>query len=192
MSHALDYLVEVGQIAAQLDDAEVERLADKLAELRVRGGRLFLAGLGGSAANCSHAASDFRKLAGIQAIALSDNVSELTARANDEGFHGVYAEAIEVSNPKPDDALFVFSVGGGAGGVSEPLVRAVNVARYHGMNVLGVVGRDGGYTKQHGDCVVLIPNVQPSRVTPHTEAFHMVVLHCLVSHPKLQRAKTKW
>jgi D-sedoheptulose 7-phosphate isomerase len=163
-----------------------------LRDVRDRKGRLFLVGLGGSAANCSHAASDFRKLAGIQAVSLCDNVAEITARANDEGFHGIYSEALNASNPKADDALFVFSVGGGSGGVSEPLVQAVNAARYNGMNVLGVVGRDGGHTKQYGDCVILVPNVEPSRVTPHTEAFHMVVLHCLVSHPVLQKYSTKW
>lgn len=192
VTHVAEYLDETAKIAAAIDATMMERMVEALAGLRDVGGRLFLAGLGGSAANCSHAASDFRKLAGIQAIALSENVAELTARANDEGFGGIYAEALETYGPTPNDVLFVFSVGGGAGGVSEPLVRAVMRAKQYGMLVVGVVGRDGGYTREHGDVVVLVPNLSPARVTPHAESFQVVLLHCLVSHPKLQRRATKW
>lgn len=192
MSHTAAYMTEVALIAQALDTPVVERMAHELHALRACDGRLFVAGLGGSAANASHAASDFRKLCGIQAISLSDNIAELTARANDEGFGSIYAEALEAHVPTRDDALFVLSVGGGSDGVSAPLVRAIDRARRYGMFVYGVVGRDGGYTKKHGDCVVLVPNLEPARVTPHTEAFQMVLIHCLVSHPMLQRAPTKW
>ena len=156
--------------------------------LRERGGRLWIAGLGGSAANASHAANDFRKLCGIEAYCLTDNISELTARANDEG----WAEAFSLAYAKKDDALFVLSVGGGTEHVSVPITNALEAASHIGMRILGIVGRDGGNTKHAGDCVVVVPTVEPARITPHAEAFQAVIWHCLVSHPSLQRKPTKW
>jgi len=192
--HAKQFFREVGAIAESIDLAAVERLADELAALRERGGRLFLLGVGGSAANCSHAVNDFRKLCGIEAYTPVDNVSELTARINDEGWDSIFAEWLRGSKASERDAVFVFSVGGGNAekNVSTNIVAGLKEAKRRGLKVFGVVGRDGGYTKQVGDAVVVIPTVDPSRVTPHTEAFQAVVWHCLVSHPGLQRIATKW
>lgn len=192
MNHSESYLAETSRIACELDAAAIERLVHKLHELRARRGRLFLAGLGGSAANASHAASDFRKLAEIEAYALNDNAAELTARANDETWASVYEGMLYASRAGESDALMVLSVGGGTESVSLPLVRAINYAKGERMAVLGIVGRDGGYTKTRGDAVVVVPNLYPERVTPHAEAFQVVVLHCLVSHPLLQKARTTW
>lgn len=194
MTHTLQYFTEVQKIAATLDYAAIERLGRELAELREREGRLFLLGVGGSAANCAHAVNDFRKLCGIEAYAPTDNVSELTARTNDEGWHTVFSEWLKVSRAKAKDAVLVFSVGGGnmEKNVSPNIVAALQEARGRGMKIFGIVGRDGGYTKQVGDVVVLIPTVDDNRVTPHAEAFQAVVWHCLVSHPVLQQNKTKW
>ena len=194
MSHTEQFFAEVQQIAASLDYATIERLGRELADLREREGRLFLLGVGGSAANCAHAVNDFRKLCGIEAYAPTDNVSELTARTNDEGWHTVFSEWMKVSRAKATDAVLVFSVGGGnmEKNVSPNIVAALQEARGRGMKIFGIVGRDGGYTKQVGDVVVLIPTVDDSRVTPHAEAFQAVVWHCLVSHPALQQHKTKW
>lgn len=189
MSHAARYLAEVGRIAAQIYSGDVERMVDELAALRARGGRLFLAGLGGSAANCSHAAADFRTLCGIEAMA-ADSMAELTAGANDEGWPGAFQGLMRFA--RAGDALMVLSVGGGAGVVSVPLLQAVNRAKLAGISVFGLVGRDGGYVKERGDCVIVVPTVEASRVTPHTEAFQMVLIHCLVSHPLLQQRPTKW
>jgi len=193
-SHAEEYFAEASQIIESIDCAMVERIAEGLADLRTRGGRLFLLGVGGSAANCSHAVNDFRKLCGIEAYTPVDNVAELTARTNDEGWETVFAGWLSVSRANENDAIFVFSVGGGnaAANVSVNLVRAVDEAKRKGLRIYGVVGRDGGYTKQLGDAVLVIPTVNGERVTPHTEAFHAVVWHCLVSHPKLQLVDTKW
>jgi D-sedoheptulose 7-phosphate isomerase len=192
--HCKSYLEEVAAIANTIDHKALEVLAAELADLRSRGGRLFLVGVGGSAANCSHAVNDFRKLCGIEAYTPVDNVSELTARTNDEGWDTVFAAWLATSNASARDALFVLSVGGGdaAQNISANIVAAVDEARTRGMRVLGVVGRDGGHTKRRGDTVVVVPSVEPSRVTPHTEEFQAVVWHCLVSHPSLQRAPTKW
>lgn len=192
MSHTQTYLAETAQIAGMIDAQEIERMAVELIQLRERGGRLFLAGLGGGAANCSHAANDFRKLAGIHAIALCDNVSELTARMNDEGPGSAFADMMDASRAQQIDALFVFSVGGGADGVSLPIIGAIGKALDLGMRIFGVVGRNGGATKDRGHCVIVVPIVNPERVTPHTEAFQMVILHLLVSHPLLQTRATKW
>jgi D-sedoheptulose 7-phosphate isomerase len=194
MSHANRYFAEATTILSQLDAGAVDRLAGELAELRARGGRLFLLGVGGSAANCSHAVNDFRKLCGIEAYAPTDNVSELTARTNDEGWDTVFSEWLKISRANDKDAIFVFSVGGGDAerNVSPNLVKAVKEAKTRGLKIYGVVGRDGGYTKKAGDLVIVIPTVDASRVTPHTEAFHAVVWHCLVSHPALQVTATKW
>jgi D-sedoheptulose 7-phosphate isomerase len=155
---------------------------------------LFVLGVGGSAANCAHAVNDFRKLCGIEAYAPTDNVAELTARTNDEGWETVFAGWLEVSRAGPRDAILVFSVGGGNAerNVSVNLVRGLDFARSKGLKIYGVVGRDGGYAKQVGDAVVVVPTVAADRVTPHAEAFQAVVWHCLVSHPVLQVVKTKW
>jgi D-sedoheptulose 7-phosphate isomerase len=194
MSHAKLYLAEAAQITERLDYEMIERIAGGLADLRDRGGRLFLLGVGGSAANCSHAVNDFRKLCGIEAYTPVDNVSELTARTNDEGWETVFAGWLKVSRADKDDAVFIFSVGGGDAekNISVNLVRALDEAKRRGLKIFGVVGRQGGYTKQVGDAVVVIPTINPAHVTPHTEAFHAVVWHCLVSHPKLQIMGTKW
>lgn len=194
MAHALSFLGQVVDIARQIPPESIESLCDALVDLRERGGRLFVLGVGGSAANCGHAVNDFRKLCGIEAYAPTDNVSELTARTNDEGWHTVFSEWLKVSRANANDAILVFSVGGGnlEKNVSPNLVAAIQEAKARGSTVLGIVGRDGGYTKQAGDAVVVIPTVDESRVTPHAEAFQAVVWHCLVSHPKLQKNATKW
>jgi len=192
--HARDYFREVAKVAETIDIAGVERLAAELAALRERGGRLFFLGVGGSAGNCGHAVNDFRKLCGIEAYAPTDNVSELTARINDEGWDTVFAAWLRTSRGTDRDAVFVFSVGGGSleKNVSANIVAGLREAKQRGMKVFGVVGRDGGYTRQVGDCVIVIPTVDAARVTPHTEAFQAVVWHCLVSHPALQQIATKW
>ena len=192
--HSETFFDEVVKIAQSIDAAGVENLATELAALRQRGGRLFFLGVGGSAANCSHAVNDFRKLCGIEAYTPVDNVSELTARTNDEGWDTVFAAWLKTSRANKNDAVFVFSVGGGnmEKNVSANIVAGLKEAKQRSMKIFGVVGRDGGYTKQVGDCVVVVPTVEVSRVTPHTEAFQAVVWHCLVSHPKLQQISTKW
>src|SRR3954451_2645423 len=192
--HPQLFMRQASEVALALDAAAIERLAHALAALRERDGRLFLLGVGGSAANCSHAVNDFRKLCGIEAYAPTDNVSELTARTNDEGWDTVFAAWLRTSRANKNDAVFIFSVGGGnlEKNVSANLVAALKEAKERGLKVYGVVGRDGGYTKKVGDCVIVIPTVDASRVTPHTEAFHAVVWHCLVSHPALQQIATKW
>ncbi|KAB2919027.1 MAG: SIS domain-containing protein [Hyphomicrobiaceae bacterium] len=194
MAHAATFLTEVAEIARRTPTEVVENLCDELVALREREGRLFVLGVGGSAGNCGHAVNDFRKLCGIEAYAPTDNVSELTARTNDEGWPTVFAEWLKVSRAKAKDAILIFSVGGGnlERNVSPNLVAAIKEAKARGLKVFGIVGRDGGYTKQAGDVVVVIPTVGESRVTPHQEAFQSVVWHCLVSHPKLQRNATKW
>ena len=194
MGHAEDYFAEVGQIAAGIDCDRVEAIARGLAALRADGGRLFVLGVGGGAGNAGHAVNDFRKLCGIEAYAPTDNVSELTARANDEGWETVFAGWLAGCNPTEKDGVFVFSVGGGdeEKQVSVNIVRALQLAKDRGMTVYGVVGRDGGYTAQVGDAVLVVPAPSKARVTPHTEAFQAVVWHCLVSHPDLQRQSTKW
>jgi len=194
MSYAAQHLQEVIAVTKGLDVAAIERVAEILAGARAAGGRLFFLGVGGSAANCSHAVNDFRKIAGFEAYTPADNVSELTARTNDEGWSTVFAEWLKVSRAKAADAVLIFSVGGGnlERNVSPNLVAAIKEAKARGLKVFGIVGRDGGYTKQAGDVVVVIPTVGEERVTPHQEAFQAVVWHCLVSHPKLQRNATKW
>jgi D-sedoheptulose 7-phosphate isomerase len=194
MSHSAQYFAEVRQITERVDCEMIERLAEALADLRVRGGRLFLLGVGGSAANCSHAVNDFRKLCAIEAYTPVDNVAELTARTNDEGWETVFAEWLAVSRANDNDAVLVLSVGGGdvEHNVSVNLVRALDEAKRRGVRIYGIVGRQGGYTKQVGEIVVVIPTVNADHITPHTEVFHAVVWHCLVSHPKLQIVGTKW
>jgi D-sedoheptulose 7-phosphate isomerase len=194
MSHAATFLREVSDTAARLSPDDIEAMCDELVGLREQGGRLFIIGVGGSAGNCGHAVNDFRKLCGIEAYAPTDNVSELTARTNDEGWQTVFSEWLKVSRANPKDAILVFSVGGGnlEKNVSANIVAGIQEAKTRGLKVLGIVGRDGGFTKKAGDVVVVIPTVEESRVTPHAEAFQAVVWHCLVSHPKLQKNATKW
>jgi D-sedoheptulose 7-phosphate isomerase len=194
MSYAREHLAEARRIIDQLDDGAIERVADVLASVRERGGRLFFLGVGGSAANCSHAVNDFRKIAGFEAYAPTDNVSELTARTNDDGWASVFVEWLRGSRLRSDDAVFVFSVGGGnlAKNISPNLVTALQLAQEVGASIVGVVGRDGGYTKQVADACVVIPTVNDATITPHAEAFQAVIWHLLVSHPKLKRAETKW
>jgi D-sedoheptulose 7-phosphate isomerase len=188
------YFQEVQKVAQQIDIDAIEKLAGELKALRDRAGRLFFLGVGGSAGNCGHAVNDFRKLCGIEAYAPTDNVSELTARTNDEGWHTVFAEWLRTSRAGDKDAVFVFSVGGGnlEKNVSPNIVAALKEAKERGTKIFGVVGRDGGYTKKVGDCVIVVPTVDANRVTPHAEAFQAVVWHCLVSHPALQQIATKW
>jgi D-sedoheptulose 7-phosphate isomerase len=192
--HLRDFFDEAMQIARQLDVEVIDRMIERLARLRGEGGRLFLCGVGGSAGNCSHAVNDFRKLAGIDACTPVDNVSELTARVNDEGWDSVFAAWLRVSRACDRDVLFVMSVGGGSRerNISANLVAAVDEAKKRGMDVLGIVGRDGGYTKQHGDIVLVIPTVSERHVTPHTEAFQAVVWHAIVCDPRLMVHGNKW
>lgn len=194
MSHAKKYLLQAQEVAAKIDADQIEKIAEKLLMLRENGGRLFILGVGGSAANASHAVNDFRKLCGIETYAPTDNVSELTARTNDEGWETVFAGWLKISRISSNDAVFVLSVGGGnvEKNVSVNLVKALDVAKEAGATILGVVGRDGGYAAQIGDAVVVVPTVDADLITPHAEAFQAVVWHCLVSHPRLQIQATKW
>ena len=194
MEYAQQHLNESIEIIRRLDVDAIERIADSLVELRERGGRLFFLGVGGSAANCSHAVNDFRKIAGIESYAPTDNVSELTARTNDEGWASVFAGWLRVSKLSAADAIFVFSVGGGdlEKNVSPNLVLALQYAKQVGAKILGIVGRDGGYTAKLANACVVVPTVNADTVTPHTEAFQAVLWHLLVSHPKLKANQTKW
>jgi D-sedoheptulose 7-phosphate isomerase len=194
MSFAVAHLEEAKRIIDGLDAGVIDRMAELLAEVRSRDGRLFFLGVGGSAGNCSHAVNDFRKIAGIEAYAPTDNVSELTARTNDEGWETVFVEWLKVSRLKREDAIFVFSVGGGSleKNVSANLVRALQYAKEVGATIIGVVGRDGGFTAKVADAVCIIPTVNPEAVTPHSEAFQAVVWHLLVTHPALKARQTKW
>jgi D-sedoheptulose 7-phosphate isomerase len=192
--HSSDFFGEAAAICAQIDIAKVEALADALVALRERKGRLFILGVGGSAGNASHAVNDFRKLCGIETYTPTDNVSELTARTNDEGWETVFAGWLETSNLDADDALLILSVGGGDAerNVSVNMIRAIELAKSRSAKVFGIVGKDTGYTAKNGDVVVVVPQVNPDRVTPLSEAFQAVVWHSLVSNPKLQRRATKW
>jgi len=193
-SYAREHLAETARIAAELDAGVIDRMAAMLAALRARGGRLFFLGVGGSAGNASHAVNDFRKIAGIEAYTPTDNVSELTARTNDEGWETVFVSWLKGSRLRQDDMLFVLSVGGGSleKNVSPNLVKALTYAREIGAQIIGVVGRDGGFTATVADACVIVPTVSPDRVTPHAEAFQAVVWHLLVSHPLVKVAETKW
>jgi len=194
MNHVNDFFRQVGEIAQQIDRRTIEKLANEIAAIRERGGRLFLLGVGGSAGNCGHAVNDFRKLCGIEAYAPTDNVSELTARTNDEGWDTVFSEWLKVSRVNGRDAILIFSVGGGDAerNVSPNLIKAIDTAKSNNARVFGIVGRATGYTAKVGDVVVVVPPVDDRLVTPHSEAFQAVVWHCLVSHPALQVMKTKW
>jgi len=194
MSFADTFLAETTEIANRLDRESIERVAALLAATRERGGRLFILGVGGSAANASHAVNDFRKLAGMEAYAPTDNVSELTARTNDEGWATVFEEWLKVSRLGAADMVLVFSVGGGdlERNVSPNLVRALEFARGAGAAIAGIVGRDGGHTAKLADACIIVPTVNAANVTPHTEAFQAVVWHLLVTHPAVKRSATKW
>jgi D-sedoheptulose 7-phosphate isomerase len=194
VSYARTHLDEAARIIAAIDAEAIERVAALLARTRQRGGRLFFLGVGGSAGNCSHAVNDFRKLAGFEAYAPTDNVSELTARTNDEGWDTVFEAWLKGSRLRADDAVFVLSVGGGSleKNISPNLVKAVEHAKRVGATVVGIVGRDGGYTATVADACVIVPTVNPETVTPHAEAFQAVVWHLLVSHPLLKASATKW
>jgi D-sedoheptulose 7-phosphate isomerase len=194
MDFTRQFLNEASEIIHKLDTAAIDRLVVLLAETRRAGGRLFILGVGGSAGNASHAVNDFRKITGIEAYAPTDNVSELTARTNDEGWATVFEKWLRTSRLTSKDMLLVFSVGGGnlEKNVSPNLVEALKYAREIGAKIGGIVGRDGGYTAQVADACVLIPVVSPVHVTPHSEAFQAVVWHLLVSHPALKQEQTKW
>lgn len=194
ISYTETHLDEAKLILSRLDVGAIERMVSLLADLREREGRLFCIGVGGSAGNCSHAVNDFRKLAGIEAYAPTDNVPELTARTNDEGWATVFDGWLRVSKLRASDMILVLSVGGGNAekNISPNIVAALRYAKQVGAKVIGIVGRDGGYTAQVADEVVIIPTVNPETVTPHSEAFQAVVWHLLVSHPKLQAARNKW
>ena len=194
MSFTKQFLAEVQQVTAQLDESAIEKCADELAAIRARGGRLFILGVGGSAGNASHAVNDFRKICDFEAYAPTDNVSELTARTNDEGWPTIFAEWLKGSRLNSKDGLLIFSVGGGnlEKNVSPNLVNAIQLARKVGASVVGIVGRDGGYTAKEATACVIVPTVNPTHVTPHSEAFQGIIWHLFVSHPKLKVTQTKW
>jgi D-sedoheptulose 7-phosphate isomerase len=194
VGYARTHLAEAARIIQELDADAIERVAERLAAVRQRGGRLFFLGVGGSAGNCSHAVNDFRKIAGFEAYAPTDNVSELTARTNDEGWDTVFEAWLAGSRLRAEDGVFVFSVGGGSAekNISPNLVKAVDYAKRIGATIVGVVGRDGGHTARVADACVIVPTVNPETVTPHAEAFQAVVWHLLVSHPLLKASATKW
>jgi D-sedoheptulose 7-phosphate isomerase len=194
MSFSRQFLTEARQVIDGLDIDAIERVVAILAATRSSGGRLFILGVGGSAANASHAVNDFRKIAGIEAYAPTDNVSELTARTNDEGWASVFEAWLGVSRLRPEDTVLVFSVGGGnlEKNVSPNLVAALRFAKQVGAKITGIVGRDGGYTATVADACVIVPTVNPVHTTPHAEAFQAVVWHLIVSHPALKRSETKW
>ena len=194
MSYALQHMKEAMEIIQKIDVSAIEKMADLLATVKADGGRIFFLGVGGSAGNCSHAVNDFRKIVGIESYAPTDNVSELTARTNDEGWATVFVEWLKISKLQSKDALFILSVGGGnlEKNISPNLVEAIKLAKTIGAKVTGVVGRDGGYTSQNADACVVVPTVNPETITPHSEAFQAVIWHLLVSHPKLKANQTKW
>ena len=194
MTYTEQHLDEAAQIVERIDTEAIESMAELLARIKSEGGRLFFLGVGGSAGNCSHAVNDFRKIVGLESYAPTDNVSELTARTNDEGWDTIFIEWLKTSRLNGNDAVFVFSVGGGnlEKNVSPNLVKALEYARTVGAKIMGVVGRDGGFTAEVADVCVIVPTVNSENVTPHSEAFQAVVWHLLVSHPKLKATQTKW
>ncbi len=194
MSYTTDYLAEAAEILRRLDTVAIDRMVDLFVRLRARHGRLFVLGVGGSAANASHAVNDFRKIAQIEAYAPTDNVSELTARVNDEGWDTTFAAWLRGSRLTANDLVLVLSVGGGDAGrnISPNLVRALEYTRGIGATICGIVGREGGYTATVADACALVPTVNPDTVTPHAEAFQAVIWHLIVSHPSLRAAEMKW
>lgn len=193
-SHSFLFFEDSQKICAHLDIGAIEELVNHLQDLRDREGRLFFLGVGGSAANCSHAVNDFRKLCGIESYTPVDNVSELTARTNDEGWNTVFYEWLVQSRLNSNDAVFVLSVGGGDAekNISVNIIKALDLAQEKRAKIFGIVGRETGYTKKVGDLVIVIPQYSPHHITPQSEAFQALVWHCLVSHPKLQIKQTKW
>jgi D-sedoheptulose 7-phosphate isomerase len=194
MNYSVKHLNESVEIIQKLDSSEIEKMADLLVSVKTEGGRIFFLGVGGSAGNCSHAVNDFRKIVGIESYAPTDNVSELTARTNDEGWATIFVEWLKISKLNANDILFILSVGGGnlEKNISPNLVEAIKFAKSIGAKVTGIVGRDGGYTAQMSDACVIVPTVNPDNITPHSEAFQAVIWHLLVSHPKLKVNQTKW
>lgn len=194
MSFTTNYLAEAAEILSKLDVSAIDRVVAKLQEVRRQNGRIFFLGVGGSAANASHAVNDFRKICGFEAYAPTDNVSELTARINDESWESVFADWLRGSRLNARDLIFILSVGGGSveNNISVNLVRAVQYAKEVHATVVGLVGRDGGYTARAADACVIIPTVNPTTVTPHAEAFQAILWHLLVSHPALKASNTKW
>ena len=194
MNYSEAHLQEARAVLDKIDTVAVEKMADLMAEIKPKGGRLFFLGVGGSAANCSHAVNDFRKIAGIESYAPTDNVSELTARTNDEGWATIFVEWLKTSRLGKNDAVFVMSVGGGSleKNISPNLVSALQHAKSVGAKILGILGRDGGYTAKLADACCIVPTVNPETITPHAEAFQAVIWHLLVSHPKLKVNVTKW
>jgi len=194
MPFVKNYLEEAKQIIDRLDLESIEKMVDLLEDARNQNGRLFILGIGGSAANASHAVNDFRKIAGMEAYAPTDNVSELSARANDEGWASIFVEWLKGSKLRAEDLILVFSVGGGnlEKNVSPNLVTALQYAKQVGSKIIGIVGRDGGFTAASADAVVIIPTVNAANVTPHSEAFQAVIWHLLVSHPRIKISQTKW
>jgi D-sedoheptulose 7-phosphate isomerase len=194
MSHSIRHLKETAEVTARINPADCEKCVAELRALRDRGGRLFILGVGGSAANASHAVNDFRKIAAIEAYAPTDNVAELTARTNDEGWASVFVEWLRGSRLNAKDCVFVLSVGGGnlEKNVSPNLVSALQLAKQVGARIIGIVGRDGGHTAKVADACVIVPIVNPETVTPHSEAFQAVIWHLFVSHPDLKANQTKW
>src|SRR6266545_1862849 len=194
MSYARQHLDEAIEILGKLDVSAIDKMVDLLANIKREGGRIFFLGVGGSAGNCSHAVNDFRKIVGIESYAPTDNVSELTARVNDEGWATIFVEWLKTSRLSAIDGLFILSVGGGSveANISPNLVEALKYAKSVGAKVSGIVGRDGGYTAQVADACIVVPIANPEAVTPHTEAFQAVIWHLLVSHPILKAGQTKW
>lgn len=194
MTYAAIHLRESVDIINKIDVAIIEKMTDILLQIKHEGGRIFFLGVGGSAGNCSHAVNDFRKIVGIESYAPTDNVSELTARTNDEGWSTIFSEWLKISKLSAKDCLFIFSVGGGnlEKNISPNLVEALKFAKKIGSKVVGIVGRDGGHTAKVADACVVIPTVNPETITPHSEAFQAVIWHLLVSHPKLKANQTKW
>ena len=193
-NHTFNYFEKIGFIANKIDKHKVEKIVQILFKIRKKKGRIFFLGVGGSAGNCSHAVNDLRKICEIECYTPTDNVSELTARINDDGWDSAFSKWLKVSNLNSKDAIFIMSVGGGnyQKNVSVNLIKALEFSKKRGAKVLGIVGRDGGYTKKFGDEVILIPTIDSRLVTPYTESFQSVIWHCLVSHPLLQKKKMKW
>lgn len=194
MNYTKKHLKETSNIIEKLDTKIIENIVNLLAKIKSKGGRIFFLGVGGSAGNCSHAVNDFRKIVGVECYAPTDNVSELTARTNDEGWSTVFLEWLKISKLSSNDMLFIFSVGGGnlKKKVSTNLVEALKYGKHIGSKIVGIVGRDGGYTAKVSDACIVIPTVNSETITPHSEAFQSVIWHLLVSHPKLKSKQTKW
>jgi len=194
MNYVQQHLKEATEVIQKLDITAIEKMVVLLAGIKQAGGRIFFLGVGGSAGNCSHAVNDFRKIVGIESYAPTDNVSELTARTNDDGWASIFVEWLKISKLSGKDALFIMSVGGGnlEKNISPNLVEAIKYAKVVGAKVTGIVGRDGGYTAQAADVCVIVPTVNPDTITPHSEAFQAVIWHLLVSHPLLKASQTKW